>query len=136
MNKKIVKNILCLLMLLSCLSIMVEGAVKNCNITLSTDKNKCQTCNTNFIPTVDRTKCVSKLTNCDFANNASPTTCANCTSGFVISSTGNSCQTPLTNCLSLDDTGKCLQCATNLNLTTDRTKCLTGMTNCLYLNNI
>ncbi len=103
MTKQTRVYLLCTIIVFLSLNVMVEGAVRNCQKTITGDKTRCEICASGFIPTLDRKQCVTTIVNCDFAVNADPKKCATCTSTYVLTYSGTACGAFIANCKYLND---------------------------------
>ncbi len=132
-GQRIISLIYTILLVVS-FNVLVEGAIRNCQITES--KSVCQTCQANYIPTLDRKLCVRNITNCGFASNSDPKKCGACATGMAFNSSGQ-CVVVFANCLIINETNPtlCVQCNASYTLTTSRTQCAASIiANCQYLN--
>lgn len=70
----------------------------------------CEKCAANYIPLMNKSKCVSQISNCAYADNAKTTTCAECMTDYVLSLVSGCTQPVIANCKTYNASRQCTEC--------------------------
>lgn len=101
-----------------------------------TDETTCKECNTNFLPTVDGSKCGSALPGCLLLNNLHLDQCETCVIDYLPKSDKSGCFDPQINqCKTYASETVCQECESGHTLTVDGSACGLSIASCDKLDN-